>query len=91
MAFLVGISFIGLDLPSFAVSPKTPEAPGLCNGKQPPIIGDIAVANNCGQIKTGSLSRSDCLAKYNQLRRIERLLGKNAVYAGKSALPKARR
>ena len=54
-------------------------------------IADIAVATNCGQIKTGSLSRSDRLAKYNQLLRIEQLLGKNAVYAGKSALPKAQR
>jgi len=54
-------------------------------------IADIAVATNCGQIKTGSLSRSDRLAKYNQLLRIEQLLGKNAVYAGKQALPKARR
>jgi enolase len=53
-------------------------------------IADIAVATNCGQIKTGSLSRSDRLAKYNQLLRIEQILGKNAVYAGKKALPKAR-
>jgi len=53
-------------------------------------IADIAVATNCGQIKTGSLSRSDRLAKYNQLLRIEEMLGKNAVYAGKSALPKSR-
>jgi enolase len=53
-------------------------------------IADIAVATNCGQIKTGSLSRSDRLAKYNQLLRIEQLLGKNAVYAGTSALPKSR-
>jgi enolase len=51
-------------------------------------IADIAVATNCGQIKTGSLSRSDRLAKYNQLLRIEQLLGKNAVYAGRTALPK---
>ena len=51
-------------------------------------ISDIAVATNCGQIKTGSLSRSDRLAKYNQLLRIEQLLGKNAVYAGLSALHK---
>src|SRR6266581_6632831 len=51
-------------------------------------IADIAVATNCGQIKTGSLSRSDRLAKYNQLLRIEELLGKNAVYAGLSALLK---
>jgi enolase len=53
-------------------------------------IADIAVATNCGQIKTGSLSRSDRLAKYNQLLRIEQLLGKNAVYAGLTALPKGR-
>ncbi len=51
-------------------------------------IADIAVATNCGQIKTGSLSRSDRLAKYNQLLRLEQLLGKNAVYAGTSTLPK---
>jgi phosphopyruvate hydratase len=54
-------------------------------------IADIAVATNCGQIKTGSLSRSDRLAKYNQLLRIEETLGKNAVYAGKNALPRAHR
>ncbi len=53
-------------------------------------IADIAVATNCGQIKTGSLSRSDRLAKYNQLLRIEQQLGKNAVYAGMSALKKAK-
>jgi enolase len=53
-------------------------------------IADIAVATNCGQIKTGSLSRSDRLAKYNQLLRIEQMLGKNAIYAGTSALPKGR-
>ncbi|MEO5803833.1 MAG: phosphopyruvate hydratase [Verrucomicrobiota bacterium] len=46
-------------------------------------IADIAVATNCGQIKTGSLSRSDRLAKYNQLLRIEQILGKNAIYGGK--------
>src|SRR5438552_5118491 len=50
-------------------------------------IADIAVATNCGQIKAGSLSRSDRLAKYNQLLRIEQLLGRNAVYAGLAALP----
>jgi enolase len=49
-------------------------------------IADLAVATNCGQIKTGSLSRSDRLAKYNQLIRIEEQLGSDAVYAGKSAL-----
>lgn len=46
-------------------------------------IADIAVATNAGQIKTGSLSRSDRLAKYNQLLRIEQELGKSAVYGGK--------
>ena len=48
-------------------------------------IADLCVATNTGQIKTGSLSRSDRVAKYNQLLRIEQALGKNAVYAGKSA------
>ena len=47
-------------------------------------IADLAVATNCGQIKTGSLSRTDRTAKYNQLLRIEQLLGKNAIYGGKS-------
>jgi enolase len=51
-------------------------------------IADIAVATNCGQIKTGSLSRSDRLAKYNQLLRIEQSLGDNAIYAGTSVLPR---
>ena len=46
-------------------------------------IADIAVGTNCGQIKTGSLSRSDRLAKYNQLLRIEQELGDNAVYGGR--------
>jgi enolase len=46
-------------------------------------IADLAVATNCGQIKTGSLARSDRLAKYNQLIRIEEMLGDQAVYAGK--------
>ena len=46
-------------------------------------IADIAVATNCGQIKTGSMSRSDRIAKYNQLLRIEELLGEQAVYGGK--------
>lgn len=53
-------------------------------------IADIAVATNCGQIKTGSLSRTDRTAKYNQLLRIEQLLGKNAVYAGLGALKKSK-
>ena len=49
-------------------------------------IADLAVATNCGQIKTGSLARSDRLAKYNQLLRIEEELGPDAVYAGRSVL-----
>ena len=49
-------------------------------------IADLAVATNCGQIKTGSLARSDRLAKYNQLIRIEEELGSQAKYAGRAAL-----
>jgi len=51
-------------------------------------IADIAVATNCGQIKTGSLSRSDRLAKYNQLIRIEQELGDTAKFAGRSIFAK---
>ena len=50
-------------------------------------IADLAVATNCGQIKTGSLSRSDRLAKYNRLIRIEEALGRSATYAGTAVLP----
>ncbi len=49
-------------------------------------IADLAVATNCGQIKTGSLSRSDRLAKYNQLLRIEEELGGQAEFAGRGVL-----
>jgi len=49
-------------------------------------IADLAVALNCGQIKTGSLARSDRLAKYNQLLRIESILDDEAVYAGLSVI-----
>jgi enolase len=49
-------------------------------------IADLAVATCCGQIKTGSLARSDRLAKYNQLLRIEEALGDTALYAGRSIL-----
>jgi enolase len=49
-------------------------------------IADLAVATNCGQIKTGSLARSERVAKYNQLLRIEEQLGDQAVYAGRGAL-----
>ncbi len=48
-------------------------------------IADLAVATGCGQIKTGSLSRSDRLAKYNRLLRIEEELGENAIYPGLTA------
>ncbi|MEM6488430.1 MAG: phosphopyruvate hydratase [Pseudomonadota bacterium] len=51
-------------------------------------IADLAVATNCGQIKTGSLARSDRLAKYNQLLRIEEALGEAAHYAGMSVVPR---
>jgi enolase 1/2/3 len=54
-------------------------------------IADLAVAANCGQIKTGSLCRTDRVAKYNQLLRIERQLGSRAVYPGKSAFPRWKR
>jgi len=52
-------------------------------------IADLAVATNCGQIKTGSLSRSERLAKYNRLLRIEEELGGDAKYAGRAAFPRA--
>ncbi len=49
------------------------------------VIADLAVGLNCGQIKTGSLSRSDRISKYNQLLRLEEMLGKSAIYLGKNA------
>jgi enolase len=49
-------------------------------------IADLAVATNCGQIKTGAPARSDRVAKYNQLLRIEEMLGDTAAYMGRSAL-----
>jgi enolase len=52
-------------------------------------IADLAVATNCGQIKTGALARSDRVAKYNQLLRIEEDLGETAVYPGATAFPAA--
>jgi enolase 1/2/3 len=54
-------------------------------------IADLAVATGCGQIKTGAPSRSDRVAKYNQLLRIEEELGDRAVYPGWDAFPRARR
>jgi enolase len=54
-------------------------------------IADLAVACDCGQIKTGSASRSDRVAKYNQLLRIEEELGKTARYAGRDAFPALRK
>ncbi len=53
-------------------------------------IADLAVATNCGHIKTGSLARSDCTAKYKQLLRIEQELGAQAQYAGRAALKAGR-
>jgi len=53
-------------------------------------VADLAVATNCGQIKTGSLARSDRVAKYNQLMRIEEELGERARYAGRSVLKRGR-
>jgi enolase len=52
-------------------------------------IADLAVATGCGQIKTGSLSRSDRLAKYNRLLRIEEELGANAIYPASLAISMA--
>ena len=49
-------------------------------------VADLAVATNCGQIKTGSLARSERVGKYNQLVRIEELLGPAARYAGRTVL-----
>ena len=51
-------------------------------------IADLAVATGCGQIKTGSMSRTDRVAKYNQLLRIEQELGERAVYLGWDAFPR---
>ena len=51
-------------------------------------IADFAVATNAGQIKTGSLCRTDRVCKYNQLLRIERGLGQNSIYPGKSVFPR---
>ena len=53
-------------------------------------LADIAVATNAGQIKTGAPSRTDRVAKYNQLLRIEQELGSNAVYLGKNAFKVSR-
>ena len=55
-------------------------------GRPIAVIADLAVATNCGQIKTGSLARSDRLAKYNQLIRIEEQLGPDARFPGRAAL-----
>jgi enolase len=54
-------------------------------------IADLAVATNAGQIKTGAPSRSDRVAKYNQLLRIEEELGEAAAYPGWDSFPRARR
>jgi enolase len=54
-------------------------------------IADLAVALNCGQIKTGAPARSERVAKYNQLLRIEEELAVDAVYAGRTAFPRFRK
>jgi enolase len=54
-------------------------------------IADLAVALNCGQIKTGAPARSERVAKYNQLLRIEEELGSAAIYAGRQAFPRFKR
>ena len=54
-------------------------------------IADLAVATSCGQIKTGSLARSDRLAKYNQLLRIEEELGRAAIYLGRNVFNRSTR
>ena len=54
-------------------------------------IADLAVATNCGQIKAGAPARSDRVAKFNQLLRIEELLGSRATYPGWDAFPRVRR
>ena len=51
-------------------------------------IADLAVASNCGQMKTGAPARSERVAKYNQLLRIEELLDDAAAYAGRAAFPR---
>jgi enolase len=51
-------------------------------------IADLAVATNCGQIKTGAPARSERVAKYNQLLRIEEELAEGAVFAGRNAFPR---
>ncbi len=55
-----------------------------------PFIADLAVGTNAGQIKTGSLSRSDRIAKYNQLLRIAEELGDGQIYAGRTPFTRAR-
>ncbi|MEP7027488.1 MAG: phosphopyruvate hydratase, partial [Candidatus Eisenbacteria bacterium] len=54
-------------------------------------IADLAVATNSGQIKTGSASRTDRMAKYNQLIRIEEILGETAVFRGRDTFPRRRK
>ena len=81
------LALAGLQGTARQVSPEETGERGKCRDA---ILADVEVATDAGQIKTGSLSRSDRLTKYNQFLRIEQLLGKNAVYAGTSVLPKGR-
>lgn len=61
------------------------KTPGLFSETEDTTIADLVVATNAGQIKTGSASRTDRIAKYNQLLRIEDYLGTDAIYAGMNA------
>ena len=82
-----------LPAPNFGGLSTTYDVPGLItvpdNARAHTVtIADLAVATNCGQIKTGAPARSDRVAQYNQLLRIEELLGGSATYAGASAFPR---
>ena len=63
-----------------------PEPGGMPGETEDTTIADLAVATNCGQIKTGAPARSDRVAKYNQLLRIEEQLGESAEFRGRRAL-----
>src|ERR1700720_2521523 len=91
-SILVKVNQIGSLTQALAAGGKGPKKAYSCvishrSGEtEDTTIADLAVATNCGQIKTGSLARSDRTAKYNQLLRIEQELGSQAKYAGRAAL-----
>ncbi|MBT6314039.1 MAG: phosphopyruvate hydratase, partial [Alphaproteobacteria bacterium] len=91
-AILVKVNQIGtltetLDAVSMALGARYGAVMSHRSGEtEDAIIADLAVATNCGQIKTGSLSRSDRMAKYNQLLRIEAELGASGRYAGRASI-----